>query len=267
MDSKTIEEMFDFWNELLYKDTITEELINNATIYYETWDCDEEDCFYDAFSEEIGAVSWDNGVSKLCVRLPEYPDYIFKIPFRGEYIFKEDEGVPSTNEIYNKRYVPQVTFRYASKVNPYASCDWDYAEAEEHVFFIMEQEFPELRPMFAETAYVGTFYDMNVYVSEYVAIKANDATIDDIIERNFDDSTKESSRSIHSSGLAFDMSDYNTCRFIEAYGADLVSRLAYFADNLGIEDFHSGNFRYDDKTGRPILIDYSSFDSRELKDI
>ena len=55
-------------------------------------------------------------------------------------------------------------------------------------------------------------------------------------------------------------SDQPLIRRSSEYGIDIMKKAVDFIFNAGIDDLHGGNFGFN-KNGKPIIVDYSGFDS------
>lgn len=120
-----------------------------------------------------------------------------------------------------------------------------------------------LDEFFAETYFVDRFFDIPVYVQKRMKIKRQE--IDDKLysyaEENFScsqDFEDEYDRDDYIQSTIDDFEPFDSLNavFSDFYSTEEIEDVARFCVEEEINDFHSGNFGYDEK-GMPKLIDFS----------
>lgn len=178
----------------------------------------------DEIAEDTG-YTIDFGLSKIMVDFDEYSDWVIKVP--------RLDGRMRQNfcELEAKNY-----------------------EAARRV---------HLNEFFAETYFVDRFFDIPVYIQKRMTIRRQE--IDDklysyakenfICSQDLEDEYDHDDY-IHSTIDDFEAFDSLNAVFSDFYSEDKIKEVAQFCTEEEINDFHSGNFGYDEK-GMPKLIDFS----------
>lgn len=129
---------------------------------------------------------------------------------------------------------------------------WDYCEAEADKYQRAEEE--GISMCFAKTEKIGEIYGYPIYMQELASIYKN---------VDYQSShTEEDSRQVNSICDSNNFYIFNIEWLSDAfhfYGEKIFHKLLEFIRTVGINDLHDGNIGYIEN--RPVLVDYSSFDS------
>jgi hypothetical protein len=182
------------------------------------------------------------GASKAVLFLDGEDDYVIKIPFYGYGTRDEDED-----------YV--TWFNGASLCGVDTEPEWNYCELESVVYDLALETGVE--EFFASTEFLCHVNDIPVYVSEKMdnitdGYDYSNETEEEEAWRRAVDFVKEHK------GASFSTTQIEA--LIRGYGEEKVERLVDFISNLGVSDFHNGNWGYD-KDSRIRLLDYSGYSS------
>ena len=186
-------------------------------------------------------VDWiKNGVSKIVISYSDLPNYVIKVPFKGQYSDYDDEAK---------------FFIYASCEKPYKNINsWDYCESEANCYYDAK-EYYDLGDMFAKTEYLGEIEDTPVYISEKITVLMSDTKV-----KNSNKHTEEIAKTLRDK---YEI-DYNfyvgdgLLAFINCYGEKRTEDLVSFLEEYGVSDLHDDNIGYD-LYGNVKIIDYSGW--------
>ena len=232
----TVKEVYDIVNSILN--------LRDWKIFTET---DAES--YD-FNVDPEQYTLANGVSKFCI-IPKDKDYVIKIPFTGMY---DANGWSYNKELdeYEEQYLD---FEGAGA----ESSSWDYCAAESEVY--MDAKENHVEEFFAETIQVGQIGYYPIYIQskcnivEDIRVKHDYTSkeVDNIIAKISNQISRSNYLRIHDMGFV--------CDIIENYTLDKVIAFFQFLGSRGISDLRTSNIGYLVSTGKPVLTDYSGFDS------
>lgn len=206
---------------------------------YGTFDENDEADFYPAvvqpFSEKYKKpFDYATGATK-GVLIFEQLGFVIKIPFCRN------------SEDYDDNYECCNYFTGADTDN-----GWDYCEAEADKYQRAEEE--GISMCFAKTEKIGEIDGYPIYMQELASIYKN---------VDYQSShTEEDSRQVNSICDSNDFYIFNIEWLSDAfhfYGEKIFHKLLEFIRTVGINDLHDGNIGYIEN--RPVLVDYSSFDS------
>lgn len=197
--------------------------------------------YIEEFGVKINASWIQCGASKVAFCFYDCPNYIFKIPFAGRRLMWWNEDI----EQYETDCI--LDFTNASLYGKIDVKDeWNYCETESLVYqYAMEYG---VEDMFAETAYVCSYYGIPIYVSEYIP---NSYCTN---KYHPTEDSKEKSR-----GITCSLDNYKLAIIIDQYGYNKAMKLSQFIENYNLSDFHGDNVRYDNN-GHLRLIDYSGYE-------
>ena len=203
------------------------------------------DELYEAVDREILPIfECFTGASKVVLHF-EGTDFVIKIPFNGtEEACYEDDG-----EFYDEyEFVP-----FSGAGEYWDDNCWDYCSIEVERFQAALDE--KVDECFLETKYVGSVNNYPIYAQKFAEIYCY-GDRDYEHSNKADDLNKTSSicsshhvKCFHTNWLT-DVRKY--------YGEEFLLKLLCFIKDYEIRDLHSENFGY--INGRPIIIDYASFD-------
>ncbi len=193
------------------------------------------------------------GASKLVVSLTAYPDWVFKIPFQGEYYYSASDGKRDYSHFYDVGRDLHLAHRAS-----FDKDEWDYCYLESEITREVEEYNKNIADMFAKTYYLGNYGNIPVYVSErcdadwyttYLEVK-NSAEY-------------EKSKDLCSSSPALkakrgELSIQQQATFIASHGLVAANALFDFINKTNISDLHNANMAYD-KNNKVRLIDYSGY--------
>lgn len=213
---------------------------NGLWAHYEEDGC-EDYSWYEDFRYECDADSIEHGATKIVLFYDEIPDWVVKIPCKGEYLEEEDEYRP---------------FKGACRFFP-VSREWDYCEGEVHIS--KTAFYAGLEEMFALTYFLFMYEDTPIYVSERVPKSR-------WINPRWKD--EEYSWSIAKDISRYRKDDlYDSCLdeeviafLVDAYGEMKTHELIDFIVENDIRDLHNGNVGFT-KDMKIKILDYSGFDS------
>ena len=206
---------------------------------YGTFDENDEADFYPAvvqpFSEKYKKpFDYATGATK-GVLIFEQLEFVIKIPFCRN------------SEDYDDYYECCNYFTGADTDN-----GWDYCEAEADKYQRAEEEGVSM--CFAKTEKIGEIGGYPIYMQELASIYKN---------VDYQSShTEEDSRQVNSICDSNNFYIFNIEWLSDAfhfYGEKIFHKLLEFIRTVGINDLHDGNIGYIEN--RPVLVDYSSFDS------
>ena len=206
---------------------------------YGTFDENDEADFYPAvvqpFSEKYKKpFDYATGATK-GVLIFEQLGFVIKIPFC------------CNSEDYDDYYECYNYFTGADTDN-----GWDYCEVEADKYQRAEEE--GISMCFAKTEKIGEIDGYPIYMQELASIYKN---------VDYQSShTEEDSRQVNSICDSNNFYIFNIEWLSDAfhfYGEKIFHKLLEFIRTVGINDLHDGNIGYIEN--RPVLVDYSSFDS------
>ena len=210
---------------------------------YGTFDENDEADFYSIvvqpFSEKYKKpFDYTTGATK-GVLIFEQLGFVIKIPFCRN---SEDCEYNSTYGEYECCY-----FTGADTDN-----GWDYCEAEANKYERAEEE--GLAQCFAKTKKIGDIDGYPIYMQELADIYKS---IDYQSSHTEEDSRQVSSICNNNNFYMFNIEWLSDA--FHYYGEKMFHKLLEFIRTVGINDLHDGNIGY--IGNRPVLVDYSSFDS------
>ena len=210
---------------------------------YGTFDENDEADFYSIvvqpFSEKYKKpFDYATGATK-GVLIFEQLGFVIKIPFCRN---SEDCEYNSTYGEYECCY-----FTGADTDN-----GWDYCEAEANKYERAEEE--GLAQCFAKTKKIGNIDGYPIYMQELADIYKS---IDYQSSHTEEDSRQVSSICNSNNFYMFNIEWLSDA--FHYYGEKMFHKLLEFIRTVGINDLHDGNIGY--IGNRPVLVDYSSFDS------
>lgn len=210
---------------------------------YGTFDENDEADFYSIvvqpFSEKYKKpFDYATGATK-GVLIFEQLGFVIKIPFCRN---SEDCEYNSTYGEYECCY-----FTGADTDN-----GWDYCEAEANKYERAEEE--GLAQCFAKTKKIGDIDGYPIYIQELADIYKS---IDYQSSHTEEDSRQVSSICNSNNFYMFNLEWLSDA--FHYYGEKVFHKLLEFIRTVGINDLHDGNIGY--IGNRPVLVDYSSFDS------
>ena len=210
---------------------------------YGTFDENDEADFYSIvvqpFSEKYKKpFDYATGATK-GVLIFEQLGFVIKIPFCRN---SEDCEYNSTYGEYEYCY-----FTGADTDN-----GWDYCEAEANKYERAEEE--GLAQCFAKTKKIGDIDGYPIYMQELADIYKS---IDYQSSHTEEDSRQVSSICNSNNFYMFNIEWLSDA--FHYYGEKMFHKLLEFIRTVGINDLHDGNIGYIEN--RPVLVDYSSFDS------
>lgn len=129
---------------------------------------------------------------------------------------------------------------------------WDYCEAEANKYERAEEE--GLAQCFAKTKKIGDIDGYPIYMQELADIYKS---IDYQSSHTEEDSRQVSSICNSNNFYMFNLEWLSDA--FHYYGEKVFHKLLEFIRTVGINDLHDGNIGYIEN--RPVLVDYSSFDS------
>jgi len=185
--------------------------------------------------KEFNAFSLNNGASK-CVIIPDYEDFVIKLPYTGEWLEAEEEA---DEDFYYQTF--------------YDGADgWDYCRTEYYHYEDARAE--GLDQYLAPTTCIGYLAGTGfpVYVQPKCKIFTHTSISHSPEERN---TTKET---IKSSGVRkYDLPIDWLTDFRVIYGESELIRFLSFLEKEEWRDLRGDNVGY--LNGKPVLVDYSDF--------
>lgn len=242
-------ELYDFINDRLSR-------LNRAGFDLLNYCCEDEYSeliadFYDDVCQTIGAVWYKTGATKLVLNFYEFPDVVFKIPFKGVKTFEWDESAEEWS------FVEIQDFDNAGVLSNDRTCD-DYCDTEEYLY---EEACNEgLEEFFTPIQCLGAICDNYIYVSKRV-----DADFyGKYLEKYSSEIGNTNKYSAEVARLSetyddCDMSSLMLSVFIFLYGIKKVTHLMNFINDKGMSDFHSYNVGWVPETGLLQILDYSGY--------
>lgn len=200
-----------------------------------------EDYYHDVIAplEEAGksTIECDSGATKLVLWIPNFDEYVVKIPFTGVYEedwIKEDEG-----------YVWQED--YQEYFGAYDG--WDYCYVETSLYADAVKEGVE--QFFLETSFLGHIKGHPIYIQP----RAEEFYE---ISHNISLEEKQESNKICRE-YCVSLKPEWVLDAIKCYGLSQVKKLFAFINEYQIEDLHGNNLGY--YKNKPVIIDYAGFNS------
>lgn len=215
-------------------------------------------CYENKF-RDFSNCSWiDNGVSKIVFYFDECPNYVFKIPFIGDYTVKNEAELDNLESIcHNNKFSVDINvknfnrFMNANKGIIDEVSNNDYCAIESYLWSKACEK--HVDDFFAETFFVCDFLNCPIYASEYLPHNYFD-------ENDMDQASKKSMEivSTKNKNNCSEMSNEMLAVFIDQYGERRVDDLISFINQYDIFDLHEENVGFDSYNNIKIL-DYSSF--------
>ena len=248
----------DFINSKL---SFLNEYKNIFTYYYVDEDETEYADFYSYFLDSYTYIDYDwckNGVTKLCFHFHEFPQYVIKIPFRGKaVVLDNNEGIISEDEFLVDPLCACDVYDYEGAAhNGYYDIEdiYDYCEAENYVY---DKAIDNCVDEFvASTEYLCSINDIPIYISTYVEEEYDESEAKENVQSTSLELAKKYKKKYE---YMTPFSIVKLALFIQQYGILKAHNFIRFLNNYAVEDFHDGNFGFDEE-GKLKLIDYSSFD-------
>lgn len=192
-------------------------------------------------ADTIGAQWGDCGCTKSVFFFKEFPQYVFKIPFRGKCVIEWDDDYDCYCETDKFD-----EFYYAGADN---DNDWDYCETEAWLYHAACEH--GVDNFFAGTFYIGEYCGHPIYVSEF---------------RNNYKSTYYDFHNNPSNGVDELCKEYDyiplaksdISAMIKFVGIEMVRKLLSFIEEFDINDLHNGNLGTT-SDGMVCIIDYSNY--------
>lgn len=239
--------LFEFFCDMM-EDNISKEQLRDVYAWTgcEYEHAEEFECALGDALDDYG-VCW--GASKLVLKFKDCSDWVFKIPFQGDYEYL------SSDDCSERQYIPfkdvAAGLRLPGRV--FDKDEWDYCYVESEITRVVEETHPYLQDMFAKTYYIGD-YGMPIYVSE---------RCDNDWYEEFDvvrDSAeyKAESESYFSQSYRASMNRDQQIAFVLSWGLMKANKLFNFIENVRVDDLHEGNLAYG-SDGKVRLIDYSGY--------
>lgn len=260
LDSKSRYELFDFFCNVMEKRGLSSDYLGDELSWTEEDDYEYEEIIDTVLAPCNCEISY--GASKLVLMFPEYPDWVFKIPFRGSYYYhrleeESEDSEESSEEV--KEYIHFCgigSFLRIAHRKPFDDKEWDYCYLESEITKEVERYHADIADMFAKTYFLGWYGDVPVYSAERCDTGWRDVYSKVVDSKSYKDSYSKCS-SLSSLGRELDMKQKTT--FVMSHGLTAANELFNFIHETGISDLHSGNLMYD-KNNKVRLIDYSGFD-------
>lgn len=246
---------------LLLEDKMTK-IVNALDIKYEFgYNLSEDDSYTvldpvrnDLYAAGITDCSVDCGVSKVVI-IPKQSAYVIKTPLFGDLYYPEEFN-SETDEYYYDYDNPKFSVYEGAYYGGADELDHsNYCELEEFLYNLAEDY--NVAEMFAKTEFFC--YGKNnrpMYLSE----KCRPFSWDDrepsensktIVRTNISSKTPGWRR----------MDSFIAALFVDDYGVEKTNELFEFIADHNIDDLHSGNIMFSEKTGKIVISDYSGFDS------
>ena len=236
------------------------EFLKLSQVYFENEDGDTFNAFIKQIGNTIGADWVHGGCSKSVFHFNEFEDYVFKIPYIGCALVKDEDWVYYKDCADENDVPPYFCF---DDVNLYKNANNDgfypvdandYCAAEEYIYRIAHKY--KVNQMLAKTAFLGFVCGIPVYVSanagKAYSPKRQNNEASKIAKDMIDKSRKEHN------DICNEFYTTECSVFIETYGRKATKRFIDFLYNEKISDLHHGNYGYD-ALGNLKIIDYSGF--------
>lgn len=203
-----------------------------------------QDNFTHYFIKEVPEdCNYNYGASKLVI-IPEYEDYVIKIPF--SCVYNEDYIEPDEYEEQEWLYFENAYYCRQEKRG------WDYCEAE--VEYYEEAADWGVEKYFAETRYIGDCHGWPIYVQPKCEAMENTHRLHSHTLEEYD-SIQEKADSVDYHGIRD--RDF-LCDLFKDADVDTVSLLFQFIDEM-LNDLHQGNYGYFEGTENACLLDYAGW--------
>lgn len=207
---------------------------------------------YEALKKIDPEVHVNHGMSKMVI-VSSLIDCVIKIPLTGVYYPEwplDDDDEPMYDE------EPEYNFdAFAYGGGEYED---DYCAVEYNIYENMLEENPEFEFLLAKTEFYKQINGVKYYLQEKCRCdhdyEWSSKTMNSASEKDIEDS-----RNIIKECRAFRSLPWCVA-LVEEYGVDVMKKAVDFIFNAHIDDLHGGNFGFT-KNGKPIIIDYSGFDS------
>lgn len=183
------------------------------------------------------------GASK-CVVLLHNQNFVLKIPFEGQQIWKQVRDYSAEEYNYNDFDFVFYPFNCARTKD-----HWDYCNDEVEIF--KKAEAAGVGSFFARTDFYGYSKDnYPIYVQERCEV-FNNVDVDDKY-KNLSKEIKTSASKVSS-----ELPKEWIALAIEYFGQELTDKFLAFVEDEHIDDLHDSNFGF--IGDRPVLIDYSGY--------
>lgn len=210
---------------------------------YEPEDCDNH---WDDMRYCVKANKYNYGASKVVFYYNELEQFVIKMPIIGCYDIDDEE-------YHDYEFARSLCF---PEQESWYEC-WDYCGVEAETYAYLESHAPQLTKFFAATFILGiTINNIPVYIAQKVEETLLDTTEIQVSKQAQVQASSVPQSLRYSTGL----DEYVLGLFYDNYIPEEVNMLLDFLAHKKINDFHYGNIGLT-KTGRPVIIDYSNFNS------
>jgi len=210
---------------------------------YEPEDCEDH---WENMRYCVKADKYNYGASKVVFHYKEMEHFVIKMPIMGCWEDEEEEYQDYSH----------ATSLCSPEDETWYDC-WDYCGVEAETYAYIETHLPQLTKFFAATFFLGfTMRNIPVYVSQKV-----EETLDNVENIEISEQAKVKASSMCETVLySVGFSEEVLGLFYDNYPAEEVSMLLDFLADKHISDFHYGNIGIT-AAGKPVIIDYSNFNS------
>lgn len=200
----------------------------------------------------------DYGASKLVLKVKTENNWVFKLPFYGEYYYDYDMN---RGEYTDKKHYSQFNkitcglnwdIIENNLVISEDRANWDYCYIESLISEFIEKCRPELSSMFAKTYCVGYYGEIPVYASERCDKNWSSEYT------KFEDSAEYKKIKDTYKSRVSDLTFSQQIAFVINYGLVAANKLFDFISEIGISDLHGANIAFDN-SNKIHLIDYSGY--------
>ena len=200
----------------------------------------------------------DYGASKLVLKVQTENNWVFKLPFYGEYYYDYDTDKGEYTDKKHYSAFSNITrglnwdIIENNLVISEDRADWDYCYVESLVSEFTEKYHSELSGMFAKTYCVGYYGKIPVYASERCDKNWS------CEYTKFEDSAEYKKVKDTYIGRISDLTFSQQVAFVVDYGLTAANKLFDFISEIGIFDLHGANIAFDN-SNKIHLIDYSGY--------
>ena len=223
------------------------------------WTCEDYE-YEDELAGILGDVvsEIDYGASKLVLKVQTENNWVFKLPFYGEYYYDYDTDKGEYTDKKHYSVFSNITrglnwdIIENNLVISEDRADWDYCYVESLVSEFTEKYHSELSDMFAKTYCVGYYGKIPVYASERCDKNWS------CEYTKFEDSAEYKKVKDIYIGRISDLTFSQQVAFVVDYGLTAANKLFDFISEIGIFDLHGANIAFDN-SNKIHLIDYSGY--------
>lgn len=215
---------------------------------------DDPDYLYGDLDEEIYDALWhldplvqvNHGMSKIVI-ISSLIDYVIKIPLTGVWI-------PVWNEEYEDWEPDSTYFDPFSYGGGYDNDD--YCAVEVDIYDKTMEDNPEFSFVFPDTQFYKQIGNIKYYIQEKCSCGGERDTSNSSHEAQVvGDELYEDADNEYGSVESLEW----CISLVENYGVEKAREVMKYLKKMGITDLHDANIGY--RNGRPIILDYSGFDS------